>query len=109
MNNGNSPYSTGVNDKNIKFKQGPQDSQMAKYKQDEHNQRPNKILPHELESITQLLGNTFVSLTDIRNTLDRAQQTKEIDQHVIDNIKNKIDEINKIVLEIPDDLAKIGI
>ena len=109
MNTGNSPYETKPDTKNIRFDQGSQAGQMSRYKEEEKHQKVDPTLPHELANITQLLGDTFVCLTDIRNTLDRAQQNKEINQHGIDNIKNKIDEINKIVLEIPDDLAIMGI
>ena len=109
MNNGNSPYSVKPDSKNIRFDQGPQVDQMAKYKQEEMQQKADLFLPHELQHINQLLGDTFVSLTDIRNMLAHAQENKEINQHAIDNIKNKIDEVNRIVLEIPEDLAKIGI
>ena len=109
MNAGNSPYETKPDTKNIRFDQGSQIEQLNRYKQEENGQRADKILPHELQNITNLLGDTFVSLTDIRNMLDTAEQNTELNKHVIDSIKEKIDEINKIVLEIPEDLAKIGI
>ena len=109
MNAGNSPYETKPNTKNIRFDQGSQIEQLNQYKQEETGHKADKILPHELQNITSLLGDTFVSLTDIRNMLDTAEQNTELNKHVIDSIKEKIDEINKIVLEIPEDLAKIGI
>ena len=109
MNNGNSPYSTGFNDKNIKLSQGSVDDQISMYKHDEIKQKSDMVLPHELEGIDKMLGDTFVSLTNIRNKITSAQQNKELNQHVLDNIKEQIDIINKIVLDIPNDLAKIGI
>lgn len=109
MNTVNSPYSTGFNDKNIRYDQGTLADQIAKYKQEEVGQKADLELPHELTGIDRLLGDTFVSLMTIRHMLDHAQQNKEISLHTIDAIKEKIDTINEIVLDIPDDLAKIGI
>ena len=110
MNPGNSPYSTGFNDKNINFDQGTQADQVAKYKQEEVNQKADMVLPHELVGIERVLGDTFASLTTIRNMIDHAAQNEEISKHALDVIKDKIDTINKIiVLDIPEDIAKIGI
>ena len=109
MNNGNYPYESKPDTKNIRFDQGSQENQLARYKEEEIHQKSDKILPHELENITKFLGDTFANLTDIRNILAHAQKNDEINKHGIDSIKNKIDEINKIVLEIPEDLDKIGI
>lgn len=108
MNNGYYPYETGLNNKNIKFGYDPQD-QVHKYKKDEEHQNAPKILPHEMANIEKFLGDTFISLTHIRNIVTAAGENKEISVHAVNNIKEKIDEINKIVLEIPEELDKIGI
>lgn len=108
MNPGNSPYSVKPDTKNIRFDYDASD-QMNKYKEDELSQKADLILPHELANITKYLGDTFSSLTEIRGILIAAASNDEINKHAVDNITDKIDEINKIVLEIPDDLAKIGI
>ena len=109
MNNGYYPYGVGPSDKNIKFDQGSVKDQIDKYKKEEVKQKADLELPHELANITKMLGDTFVSLTDIRNMLTNAQKNKEINQHALDNIKEKIDTVNKIILDIPKDLSKIGI
>lgn len=108
MNPGNSPYSTKPDTKNIRFDYDASD-QMAKYQGEELDQKADLILPHEMTNITKYLGDTFSSLTEIRGILIAAASNDEIDKHAVDNITDKIDEINKIVLEIPEDLAKIGI
>ena len=108
MNTGNSPYETKPNDKNIRYTLDPH-RQVDKYKEDEASQKAPKILPHEVSNITMFLGDTFTSLTEIRNILVAAGKNKELSVHVVDSIKEKIDEINKIVLEIPEELDKIGI
>jgi len=109
MNNGYYPYGTGFNDKNIKYSQGAVDDQLSMYKHEEINQKAGLKLPHELDGIEKILGDTFVSLTTVRNMVKHAEQNSEINHHALDVIKNKIDDINKIVLDIPNDLAKIGI
>ena len=67
------------------------------------------ILPFRLEQITQELGNAFVALAELRNMLSSAQKDNNIDDMPIDAIKEKIDKINELILDIPEDLAKIGI
>ena len=109
MNNGYYPYGVGPSDKNIKFDQGSVKDQVDKYQKDENKQKAPKILPHEMENINKFLGDTFISLTGIRNILGNASSNTELNKHAIENIKDKIDEINKIVLEIPEELDKIGI
>ena len=109
MNNGNSPYDTRPDSKNIRFDQGPQGDQMNRYKEEEIRQKADMILPHELQNMAYFMSEVFGNLTDIRNMLDKAKGNKEINQHLIDNAKNKIDDINKIVLDLREDFDKIGI
>ena len=57
-----------------------------------------------------MLGNVFVSLAELRNMLSRIKNQpiegptelpyKGINKGAIDNINNKIDEINKIILTV---------
>jgi len=108
MNTGNSPYETKPIGKIIKHDLDPR-NQIGKYKGDEERHKAPKVLPHEMENINKFLGDTFISLTEIRNILVAAGNNKEISVHALDNIKEKIDTINKIVLEIPEELDKIGI
>ena len=110
MNNGYYPYSTGFNDKNIRYSQGSVEDQVSKYKQEEVTHKAKMELPHELAGIERILGDTFESLITARNMVKHAEQNSEIDRHALDVIKDKIDDINKIImLDIPKDLAKIGI
>ena len=59
--------------------------------------------------MNQLLGDTFTNLVEVRNMLAAAKSNENIASGVIDNINNKIDQINELILDIPDDLAKIAI
>ena len=72
-------------------------------------QKADKQLPHELARITELLGNTFISLSQLRTMLDLAVQNKELDQLGVNKIKDKIDKVNEIILDIPEDLDILGI
>ena len=47
------------------------DDQQAKYKEDEKNQKAPPELPFELDRITEVLGNTFVSLADLHRRIAR--------------------------------------
>ena len=102
------PYSVKPDDTPISFEM-PVKGQIDKYKNDEKQQKAPPILPFRLEQITQELGNAFVALAELRNMLSSAQKDNNIDDMPIDAIKEKIDKINELILDIPEDLAKIGI
>ena len=102
------PYSTSPDDKPIKYHMNVQD-QIAMYKDNEKHQKAPAILPYEVERINEVLGNTFVSLAELRNMLSKAQKTSNIPTQPLDALKEKIDKINELILDIPDTLAKIGI
>ena len=59
--------------------------------------------------MNQLLGDTFTNLVEVRNMLAAAKSNENIAGGVIDNINNKIDQINELLLDIPEDMAKIAI
>ena len=102
------PYSVKPDDTPISFNMRVKD-QINKYKEDEKHQKAPPILPFELEQITQELGNAFVALAELRNMLTKAQQDTNISDMSVDAIKEKIDKINELILDIPEDLAKIAI
>jgi hypothetical protein len=102
------PYSVSPDDKPITFHMNVQD-QIEMYKDNERHQKAPPILPFELEQINELLGNTFVSLAELRNMLSKAKANENIASGVINNINDKIDRINELILDIPEDLSKIAI
>jgi len=102
------PYSVSPDDKPINYHMSVQD-QIQKYKNDEKHQKAPLILPHEVERINEVLGNTFVSLAELRTMLSKAQKTSNIPTQPLDALKDKIDKINELILDIPESLAKIGI
>ena len=102
------PYSVGPEDNPINFHMNVQD-QMDMYKDNEKYQKAPPILPFELDQMNELLGNTFVSLAELRNMLSKAKESESISNGAVDHINNKIDKINELILDIPDDLAKIAI
>ena len=102
------PYSVKPDDNPIKFHMNVQD-QIAMYKDNEKHQKAPAILPHEVERINEVLGNTFVSLAELRGMLSRAQKTSNIPTQPLEALKEKIDMINELILDIPETLAKIGI
>tara|TARA_R110001583_G_scaffold16434_2_gene67373 strand:- start:2739 stop:3065 length:327 start_codon:yes stop_codon:yes gene_type:complete len=108
MNGGEFPYSTGPQNQPIHYDMSVQD-QIIKYKDDEKFQKAPPILPHELEKLTEVLGNTFVSLAELRTMLAKASKNPEINKAALSNIISKIDNINELILDIPDDLANIDI
>tara|TARA_R110001583_G_scaffold80734_1_gene216315 strand:- start:158 stop:517 length:360 start_codon:yes stop_codon:yes gene_type:complete len=119
MNGGEFPYSVGPEDNPISFHMNVQD-QMSLYKDNEKYQKAPPILPFEIEQINKMLGNTFVSLAELRTMLvslaNKAPAPgpsdvppKGINKAALSNIISKIDNINELILDIPDDLANISI
>jgi len=119
MNSGKFPYSVGPENNPINFDMNVQD-QMIKYKDDEKFQKAPPILPFELEKLTEILGNTFVSLAELRIMLVNVSTNqpvtgptefkgKGINKAALSNIISKIDNINELILDIPEDMANIGI
>ena len=118
MNGSEFPYSVNRDDKPINFKMNASD-QMAQYKNDEKYQKAPPIVPFDIEAMNSKLGDMFVSLAELRNMLMRltAQPIEGptevpyegVNKGAVDNITNKIDKINEIILDIPEDLAKIAI
>ena len=102
------PYSTGPEDNPINFHMNVQD-QLSMYKDNEKHQKAPPILPFELQHMNELLSNTFVSLAELRNMLSTAKANKDISSSAVDQINDKIDKINELILDIPDDLSKISI
>tara|TARA_R110001606_G_scaffold359175_1_gene510984 strand:+ start:257 stop:586 length:330 start_codon:yes stop_codon:yes gene_type:complete len=85
------------------------DDQQAKYKEDEKNQKAPPELPFELDRITEVLGNTFVSLADLHRMLNNVKENGSVDKNNIEELQEKIDRINNLILELPKDIAKISI
>jgi hypothetical protein len=108
MNDGKFPYSIGPEDNPIQFHM-PVVDQIIKYKDDEKFQKAPPILPFELERINEVLGTTFVSLAELRTMLVSASNNEEINKAALSSTISKIDKINELILDIPEDLAKIGI
>tara|TARA_R110000744_G_scaffold293831_2_gene404127 strand:- start:568 stop:894 length:327 start_codon:yes stop_codon:yes gene_type:complete len=102
------PYSVGPEDNPINFHMNVQD-QIDMYKDNEKYQKAPPILPFELEQMNELLGNTFVALAELRNMLSKAKANKNISSGAINQINDKIDKINELILDIPEDLSKIAI
>jgi hypothetical protein len=102
------PYSVGPEDNPINFHMNVQD-QLSMYKDNEKYQKAPPILPYQLQQINELLGNTFVSLAELRNMLSKAKANENISSGAINQINDKIDKINELILDIPEDLSKIAI
>lgn len=109
MNSGySSPYSTKPDTAPIQQSLNT-DSQQAKYKEDEKNQKAPPELPFELDGITEVLGNTFVSLANLHRMLGNVKSNGSVDKDNVKELQDKIDKINNLILELPKDIAKISI
>ena len=108
MNTTNSPYSTKFNDKPINRHMDTSDQQ-AKYKDEEKTQKADPVLPHELEHLTAKLGDTFISLTEVRRMLDNVKNNASVEDEDVKEMQDKIDQINNLILDLPEQLAKLSL
>lgn len=108
MNTADSPYSTKFNDKPINQLMDTTDQQ-AKYKNEEKEQKAPPTLPHELEHLVAKLGDTFVDLTEIRRMLDNVKNNASVEDEDIKELQDKIDQINNLILDLPESIAKLSL
>ena len=108
MNTADSPYSTKFNDKPINQLMDTTDQQ-KKYKDEEKQQKAEKILPHELEHLIARLGDTFVDLAEIRRMLDNVKNNASVDDADIKTVQDKIDQINNLILDLPESIEKLSL
>tara|TARA_R100001377_G_C3160879_1_gene99657 strand:+ start:300 stop:626 length:327 start_codon:yes stop_codon:yes gene_type:complete len=108
MNSAESPYSTKFNHVPIKRRLNT-DDQVAKYKNEEKEQKAPPTLPFELGKLTEVLGNTFISLAELHRMLGNVKRNKSVDDEDIKKMQDNIDKINNLILELPKDIAKLSI
>ena len=108
MNSAESPYSTKFNDNPIQHRQNA-DDQIAKYANEEKGQKAPPTMPFELEKLTEVLGNTFVSLAELHRMLGNVKSNESVDDEDIKTMQDKIDRINNLIIELPRDIAKLSI
>mgnify|MGYP000002873412 CR=1 FL=1 len=83
--------------------------QKAMYKEEEKNQKAPPELPFEIDRITEVLGDTFVSLANLHRMLGNVKDNGSVDEDNVEELQGKIDKINNLILELPKDIAKISI
>ncbi|MDB4395982.1 hypothetical protein N9Z65_00020 [bacterium] len=83
--------------------------QQAKYKEEEMYQKAPPELPFELDHITATLGDTFVSLAELHRMLGNVKGNDSVDEDAVEEIQGKIDRINNLILELPQNIAKLSI
>ena len=108
MINTTNPYQVGVADSPI-LHPGSINDQLKIIKQDEEQSKAPPILPNPLDKINPILSNIFVSLIQIREMLNQAKLTPRQDEARIAIIQDKIDNINKEILDLPTYLATISL
>lgn len=93
------PYQIGVADKPI-ISQGDISSQIRQFKDEEEQSKAPGVLPDPVDKIVPVLGNVYVSLIQARSILSQAANNPVIDKDKLEKIKEKIDNINKEILDL---------
>ena len=108
MNGANNRISTRFNDNPINRHLDTTDQQ-KKYKDEEKEQKAPPTLPFELEHVLSKIGDTFISLTEIRRMLDNVSHNASVDNEDVKAMQDKIDQINNLVLGLDEDLGKLSL
>lgn len=106
MLNTSNPYQIGVAGSPV-LQQGSVVDQERNYKEDEENSKAPLILPEPLDKINPILSTVFVSLLQVRGLISQAAENPACNVHKLDEVKEKIDEINKEILDLPNYLYRI--
>lgn len=99
MKSPQNPYQIGIADKPI-IGQGDISSQIRQFKDEDDQSKAPPILPDPVDKIVPILGNVYVSLIQARSILGQAANNPAIDKDKLEKIKEKIDNINKEILDL---------
>lgn len=108
MINKTNPYQIGVADSPI-LQPGSMSDQVKANKENEEQAKAPPILPNPLDKINPILSNVFVSLVQIRDMLNQVKENPTANKEKVDIMQNKIDIINKEILDFPAYLATISL
>ena len=108
MINSTNPYQVGIADSPI-LQSGSIRDQVKVNKDDEERAKAPPILPDPLEKINPILSTVFVSLVQIREMLKQVAENPTVNKEKIDIMQDKIDTINKEILDFPAYLATISL
>ena len=78
-------------------------------KDDEDKSKAPKILPSPLNSLIDIVGNIYVSMSQARNIVDQAANNATVNSSQHEKIKNKVDNINKEILDLTYLLSNISL
>lgn len=107
MINTTNPYHIGVASDHT-LEQKDLSGQINQFKREDDEAKAPLVMPFPLENtITPAIGNIFVWLTHIRNSLIIAKNNPKINKEEVNNIVKKIDTINKHLLDLQTNLHTI--
>jgi hypothetical protein len=76
---------------------------------DEMKGKAPPTLTFPLETLVQFVGNMLVTLTQARTALNVAGEHPEADKKALADIVSKLDEVNVILISLPEDLEKLSL
>ena len=108
MQNPVSPYETKRTDNanGPELKMDTRAQEALKQQQEIESKAPPTLM-FPLETLMQMAGNMIVTLTQARSALNVAGNNPEADRKVIQQLVDKLDKLNLILITIPDDLEKL--
>jgi hypothetical protein len=105
--NGNNFY-TGVA-REPDLSQGDITSQVNAAKVEELKAKQTGALPDPLSKIDPIISNIFSDFINVKGMLKQANRNPKVNKHVIKSLNSRVDKINKLVLDLYDDLSKLSI
>ena len=108
MTNAPNPYQTAIMPKEVNYKLDTRNQEMMNAEEEKNHDAP-RILIYPLDQLTQLLSSTYTSLVQVYSVLDQAKQNPVINSKALTKLQNKIDKINRLILDLPEELDNLGI
>ena len=107
MNEGNNFYTGVAPDPNLA--QGDVSSQMRMQQHQDAVARETSHLPDPMDKLNPLIADTFEKLVQIKSLVKQVSENPSVNQKELNIIQDKIDSINKELLDLPNYFAKISI
>lgn len=85
-------------------------SQIARYKEEESQQKAPPIQPFTLDSSKELLSDVFEKLSTLRKIVDATMLQPKADKNALNAINKIIENISKeVLMDIPEQIDKLNL
>jgi len=108
MINTSNPYGVGISNTPV-LNQGSVEGQLADAARANRDSKAPLLLPEPIDKIMPILSTAIISMMQIKNMLNQAENNPIISKVNLETLHAKVDDINKELLDLPSYLYTITI